>query len=132
MLVNLMCMYQLNHHLYKNKPKISNILAHAQIFHSPLQHAKDLKLTYAPIKGKMLDTDIFSWLYTFHCLHYHTILYYMAKSKHYCTTYYLRLVPSWPIAHVHMNYRTRMANSALKCRIIILNIARSLCSYNNI
>ena len=30
------------------------------------------------------------------------------------------------------HYRTRMANSALKCRIIILITARSLCSYNNI
>ena len=29
-------------------------------------------------------------------------------------------------------YDTCMANSALKCRIIILIIARSLCSYNNI
>ena len=29
-------------------------------------------------------------------------------------------------------YRTHMANSALKCRIIILITARSLCSYNNI
>ena len=29
-------------------------------------------------------------------------------------------------------YRTRMANSALKCRIIILITARSFCSYNNI
>ena len=28
-------------------------------------------------------------------------------------------------------YRTRMANSALKCRIIILIVARSLCNYNN-
>ena len=28
--------------------------------------------------------------------------------------------------------RTRMANSALKCRIIILITARSLCNYNNI
>ena len=29
-------------------------------------------------------------------------------------------------------YRTRMANSTLKCRIIILITARSFCSYNNI
>ena len=29
-------------------------------------------------------------------------------------------------------YRTRMANSALKCRIIILITAMSFCSYNNI
>ena len=28
-------------------------------------------------------------------------------------------------------YRTRMPNSALKCRLIILITARSLCSYNN-
>ena len=30
------------------------------------------------------------------------------------------------------DYRTRMANWALKCPIIILIIARSFCSYNNI
>ena len=30
------------------------------------------------------------------------------------------------------NYRIHMANSALKCRIIILIIARSFCSYNSI
>ena len=29
-------------------------------------------------------------------------------------------------------YRTRMANSALKCQIIILITSRSLCNYNNI
>ena len=30
------------------------------------------------------------------------------------------------------NYRTRMANSALKCQMIILITARTFCSYNNI
>ena len=30
------------------------------------------------------------------------------------------------------DYHTRMANSALKCRLIILITASSLCNYNNI
>ena len=33
---------------------------------------------------------------------------------------------------VYFKYHTRMANSALKCRIVILITARSFCNYNNI
>ena len=38
----------------------------------------------------------------------------------------------WLFGHHRTYYHTRMANSALKCQIIILITARSLCSYNNI
>ena len=43
---------------------------------------------------------------------------------------YIFFLPN-PDHHIDQ-YRTRMANSTLKCRIIILITARSFCSYNNI
>ena len=42
------------------------------------------------------------------------------------------IIPDYVIKVTNHCYRTRMANSAPKCRIIILITARSFCSYNNI
>ena len=50
-------------------------------------------------------------------------------------TFQTNHIQSNPINHMvdgTVNYRTYMANSALKCQIIILIIATSFCSYNNI
>ena len=49
-----------------------------------------------------------------------------AKTLHFTTT------TTHFLTRFKLKNCTRMANSALKCKIIILNTARSLCNYNNI